>query len=49
MNQRGFTIKEVNDENLEFEYESDSVEKYTMISNEFDYETIKKTLNFLVK
>lgn len=48
MQQKGFTIKEDNneDEDLAFEYESDSVEKYKMISNEFDYEAIKESPKF---
>jgi len=48
MQQKGFTIKEDNneDDDLAFEYESDSVEKYKMISNEFDYEAIKESPKF---
>ena len=47
MAKKGFTIKEYDsedgkeDSNLKFEYDSDSIEKYKMISNEFDYELIK--------
>ena len=43
MAKKGFTIKETNeeDDDLKFEYESDAIEKYQMISNEFDYELIK--------
>lgn len=33
----------------QFEYESDSIEKYDMISNEFDYETIRLSDTFGIK
>ena len=33
----------------QFEYESDSIERYEMISNEFDYEAVRKGENFGIK
>lgn len=33
----------------QFEYDSDSVEKYHMISNEFDYESIRQSESFGMK
>ena len=33
----------------QFEYESESIELYNMISNEFDYETIRQSENFGIK
>ena len=37
------------EEDLQFEYESDSIEKYDMLSNEFDYEEVRKNESFGVK
>lgn len=33
----------------QFEYDSDSVEKYDMISNEFDYESVRLSDTFGIK
>jgi len=33
----------------QFEYESDSIEKYQMISNEFDYEQVRQSEQFGIK
>ena len=33
----------------QFEYDSDSVEKYDMISNEFDYEAVRISDTFGIK
>lgn len=51
MTQKGFTIKngDLNTEEVAFEYESDSIEIYKMISNEFDYDAIKETESFIIK
>jgi len=51
---QGFTHKKSNaqahpmaspipEEDMHFEYDSDSIEKYDMISNEFDFENIRRT------
>ena len=32
-----------------FEYDSDSIEKYDMISNEFDYESVRQSDTFGIK
>ena len=33
----------------QFEYDSDSIEKYDMISNEFDYESVRLSDTFGIK
>jgi hypothetical protein len=45
MTKKGYTIKnsELNTEEVAFEYESDSIEIYKMVSNEFDYDAVKET------
>jgi|LauGreDrversion4_2_1035121.scaffolds.fasta_scaffold43135_2 hypothetical protein len=51
MTMKGYTIKnsDLNTEEVAFEYESDSIEIYKMISNEFDYDEIKETETFVIK
>jgi hypothetical protein len=51
MTMKGFTIKnsDLNTEEVAFEYESDSIEIYKMISNEFDYDEVKETESFVIK
>jgi len=51
MMKKGFTLKNdgLNTEEVAFEYESDSIEIYKMISNEFDYDSIKETDSFVIK
>jgi hypothetical protein len=50
MKLKGFTIKEDhNEDDLAFEAESDSIENYQMISNEFDYEALKDLESFKIK
>jgi len=34
---------------MAFEYDSDSIEKYDMISNEFDFEVVRMTNEFGIK
>lgn len=47
MVQKGFRPSSKQDG--QFEYDSDSIEKYEMISNEFDYETVRKATCFGIK
>ena len=47
MIQQGFRPSSKHDG--QFEYESDSIERYEMISNEFDYEAVRKADNFGIK
>lgn len=51
MRKKGFTLKkdDLNTEEVAFEYESDSIEIYKMISNEFDYEALKELDDFVIK
>lgn len=51
MRKKGFTLKndDLNTEEVAFEYESDSIEIYKMISNEFDYEALKELDDFIIK
>lgn len=51
MSKKGFTLKndDLNTEEVAFEYESDSIEIYKMISNEFDYEALKELDDFVIK
>ena len=37
------------EEDVHFEYDDEAVEKYQMISNEFDYEEIRQTSSFGIK
>ena len=36
--QKGYTIKKFDAQAINLEHESDSIEQYKMISNEFDYD-----------
>ena len=47
MANRGF--QSVPEEDLQFEYESDTIEKYEMLSNEFDFDELRKNDQFGVK
>ena len=47
MANRGFQV--VPEEDLQFEYESDTIEKYEMLSNEFDFDELRKNDQFGVK
>ncbi len=51
MTKKGYTIKnsDLNTEEVAFEYESDSIEIYKMLSNEFDYDEVKETDRFVIK
>jgi len=51
MSKKGYTLKndDLNTEEVAFEYESDSIEIYKMISNEFDYEALKELDDFVIK
>jgi hypothetical protein len=46
MEQRGFRPTSQGDK---FEYDSDTIEKYQMISNEFDFEEIRVSETFGIK
>ena len=47
MLERGFRPSSKHDGH--FEYDSDTIERYEMISNEFDYEEVRKGSDFGIK
>ena len=47
MMDKGFRPSSVHEDR--FEYESDSIEKYEMISNEFNYEELRESERFAIK
>ena len=50
MARKGFKLKDdLNTDEVAFECESDSIEIYKMISDEFNYEELKETDNFVIK
>ena len=49
MIERGFKEAQNQDGDLAFEYESDTIEEYKMISAEFNFEEVRDSPSFAVK
>lgn len=47
--EKGYTIIKQQESIVALEYESDSIEYYKMLSNEFNYDKVKETAAFAIK